>query len=54
MIDLFVKLKLYISKNYTFKELHKLNSNVTLFRLVIFKNEFTRTTKLVSKFFLNA
>ena len=49
MIDLFVKLKLYISKNLTIKKSNIFNSNVTLLKVLISKYGSTRNTKLVSK-----
>lgn len=48
-LDLFVKLKLYISKNLIIKELNIFNSNVTLLKVFISKYESTRNTKLVFK-----
>jgi hypothetical protein len=49
MLDLFVKLKLHISKNLIFREQNTFNSNVTLLNVFFSKYESTRNTKPVFK-----
>jgi hypothetical protein len=54
MIDLFVKLKLYISKNLMIRKKYNQLERYFVNNINFLKNEFARTTRLVLKLILNA